>query len=171
MKNKIISLMLGMLLLSSGVYAFNLVEGFKLFSTHRSDARIDNNWLINEETDSELKGFFAIPFSIGFIDINYSGHNIIGDEYSLNCNIELIDSFEGTYGHHFVGVCDELEVHYYGTKGVTVYNDVDVTGFYRGVAGQIYVSFHHKNLGMTWVTFMQDYIEPAYISSSYGGNK
>lgn len=145
----------GLIILLVGSYttiSFNLVECVPLYSADRQEARIDNQWLIVEETNSVLQGYLVKPYKPCYIDIFYEGHNIATKYYSIDAFVRVTDVYDGLYGWHFTGNAKELKMN--SPSGEDIFKDVSVTGFYNPLSGQIYTRFIHDDFGMTWVTFI-----------------
>ena len=146
--------LLVLLVSSYTVTSFDLVEGVRLHSSDRQEARVDDHWLVVEDTDSVLNGFLSKPFVSGFLDVFYEGHNLGGDYFSVDAYVDVLDVYDGSYGWHFTGNVEELVMGRPDKTGYDVFYDVAVSGFYNPMSKQIYTSFVHSNFGMTWVTFM-----------------
>lgn len=149
-------------LVSISVMAFDLVEGIPLHSRDRQEARIDDNWLLIEETNSRLDGFlYHYPGNNtggGSLSVFYEGHNLLGEYHYSKSVIEM--------SNVWVAQCYPLPVDCYHFEGLTnadidllTYKDAVVSGFFNPYSKQIYVRYVHDDLGMTWVTFMREGLE------------
>lgn len=154
----IIGLLIAIAAITSGIFAFDLVEGMSLYSATREEARIDGSWIVINESQSHLSGFlFYYPLNNtggGFINLYYEGATITGEERNVFGFVDIDNVYNGTYGFHFNGIIRYLPVRV--ADNMTYYKNVETAGFYNQNSTQIYVSFSHGDLGMTWVTFMQE---------------
>lgn len=160
MKQKIISALFLSLFLVGTCIAFDLIETIPLRSTDRQEARINNHWLIIEETNSWLNGFITPENDYGVINISYEGHNYLDEYLSVDTEIKIEEIWDGSYGYHFSGNAENL--YYYEDGEWEVIHEVAVSGFYNPQSKQIYVSFNSQEIGMTWVTFINNALIPIY---------
>jgi len=136
--------------------AFNLVESIPLRADERQEARIDGQWLLANTGNGTLVGYIVLPEKDGGkIEVFYSGDDYFDGYHYVNTELEIDNVYAGPYGWHFTGIAPVFGVKLSnGTESVL--SDVGVVGFYNSTTEQIYLSFQHKELGMTWVTFFND---------------
>jgi len=166
MKKLLIGIMA--ILCLSSVLAFDPV--FWLESTDRQEGRIENNWLIVEETNSHLDGYVKYytlqDTATGYINVYYYGHDLIGKTHRL---YDFINIYDGGFVNNVTmnGVTYIGDILYFNADhdylGVSTdkynywYPEADVKGFYcvSGLCqGQIYLDFINTK-GETWVTFLE----------------
>lgn len=145
---KTLPAIIGLVLLSTAVMAFNLQESYPIDTYDRQEARIDGIWLYTTPIgDSHIQGYITDPFVSGHLDLFYEGEGIDGKHHKVDTYIRLTDSYWGPYGLHFDGSCNPL------IDGVS-YKNIAVDGFYNPLSGQVYTSLSGGKLGVTWATFI-----------------
>ncbi len=143
--------LLAVFLLATAVSAYQWEEAVPVHSKERQEARIDGFWQIIEPTNSFVNGFFAYPKPAGKITAFFEGHDIQGKYRSIDSKVVVTSVVQD--GNLFWLYGNGSMIYNSGGKILPLEN-VSFTGMFNPDSNQIYLSYHHPKIGLTWVNFV-----------------
>ena len=145
------------------VSAFDLIEITPIHSKERWGAKIDGQWLLIDDSQSSIHGYYTTPVGTGCLVTQYNGYNTAHHWMTASAYIK-IDSVEKIPGADMFSGIAQLTITI--DDKFSSYDEITIDGFHNYDSKQLVIYFYHDDLGLTFVSFENEGIEVEIVQSN-----